>query len=63
MASMTKADSSVTWEHTYNANGMRIRRTDGTNTYEYTYAGSELVHISVNGVPLRFGHTPDGVPS
>ena len=42
---MTKANGSVTWDYTYNANGMRIKRTNGSKTYEYTYAGSEVVAV------------------
>ena len=56
------SDDAGTWTYTYDANGLRTKRTDGENTYEYVYAGSELVYMSVNNVPLRFSHTPDGAP-
>ena len=39
----------VTWTYTYDANGMRTGRTDGTNTYEYIYAGDKLVRMIYNG--------------
>ena len=47
MASYTT--NGVTWTYTYDANGMRTGRTDGTNTYEYIYAGDKLVRMIYNG--------------
>ena len=39
----------VTWEYTYDADGLRTGRTDGTNTYQYIYAGDKLVRMIYNG--------------
>ncbi len=45
LASMTTTDGSVAWEYTYNADGLRTKRTNGTTTYEYIYNGSSLSQI------------------
>ena len=43
LASMSK--DGTTWTNTYDANGMRIKRTDGTTTYQYVYNGGLLTQI------------------
>ena len=50
---MTKG---VTWSYTYDADGLRTGRTDGTNTYEYIYAGDKLVRMVKNGEVVDFGY-------
>lgn len=39
---------------TYDANGMRTSRTDGTTTYKYVYNGSSLVQMTVGSNTLYF---------
>lgn len=39
--------SGTTWNFTYDANGMRAKRTNGTTTYNYFYNGSQLAHMTV----------------
>ena len=34
-----------TWNYTYDANGMRTKRTNGSTTYEYVYSGDKLVQV------------------
>ena len=54
MASHTT--NGVTWTYTYDANGLRTGRSDGTNTYQYCYAGDKLVRMIYNGtvVDIRY---------
>ena len=34
-----------TWDYTYDANGLRTKRTNGSTTYEYIYSGDKLVQV------------------
>ena len=43
MATLTV--SGTTWNYTYDANGMRTKRTNGSTTYEYVYSGDKLVQV------------------
>ena len=43
MATLTV--SGTTWNYTYDANGMRTKRTNGSTTYEYIYSGDKLVQV------------------
>ena len=54
MASHTT--NGVTWSYTYDADGLRTGRTDGTNTFEYIYAGDKLVRLVKNGEVVDFGY-------
>jgi len=60
LASMTK--NGITWTYTYNADGMRTKRTNGTDTYEYVYNGSQLTQMKYNGSPVDFTYDADGSP-
>ena len=64
LASMT--DGYHTWNHTYNANGMRIKRNCLSTFYTYAYSGSELDYLYVAdytvSAKMRFTHAPDGTP-
>ncbi len=60
LATVTQAG--VTWTNTYNADGMRISRTNGTVTYGYNYYGGQLLSITKNGEAMYFSYTPDGLP-
>ena len=52
----------TTWTYTYNADGMRTGRTNGTNTYEYVYNGSQLMQMTRNGVVMDFTYI-NGIPA
>ena len=60
MASLTSGET--TWTYTYNADGLRTKRTDGTNTYEYVYYNGLLQYMEYNNTPVYFTHAPDGTP-
>ncbi len=62
LSSMSATDGSVTWNYTYNADGMRTSRTDGTTTYSYVYNGSSLSQMTVDGNTLRFAYDANGLP-
>ena len=72
LASMSKLDSSAQWSFTYNADGLRTQRTGSvtdpttcvtTNrTYNYTYLGSQLTHMSVGEHTMYFAYDAAGVP-
>ena len=51
---MTMSNGTTIWTNTYNPDGMRIRRTDGTNTYTYYYNGTTLKYLDYNGTKLYF---------
>ena len=51
-----------TWSYTYDANGMRVGRTDGTTTYSYTYNGSQLSQMTVDSHTLDFTYDASGRP-
>ena len=53
---------STTWDFTYNADGLRTRRTNGTKTYDYVYCGNQLMYMQVDGKDFLFSYTPEGVP-
>ena len=56
LASMQEKNGTLTWSFTYDANGMRTKRTNGTTTYEYVYNGSQLT-----GMTVKSGNTTDTV--
>ena len=45
---------STTWNYKYNADGLRIERSNGTTAYEYVHSGSSHVHMSVGRNLLYF---------
>jgi len=47
-------DGSTTWNYTYDANGMRTQRSNGTKTYSYVYNGSQLTQMTVGNDTLYF---------
>ena len=57
---MTKG--STTWTYTYDANGMRTKRTNGTDTYKYVYCDGMLVNMTYNNSELYFTFNPNGTP-
>ena len=52
----------TTWTFTYDANGMRTKRTNGTTTYNYFYNGSQLAHMTVGDKVLHFYYDANGYP-
>ena len=50
------------WEFTYDADGMRTKRSDGSTTYEYVYNGSQLSYMTVDGNTLQFIYSTTGAP-
>ncbi|MBR6628072.1 MAG: hypothetical protein IKL04_08870, partial [Lachnospiraceae bacterium] len=52
----------TTWTNTYNADGLRVSRTDGTKTYKYYYSDGKLICIYRNSTRSFFAYTPDGLP-
>ena len=54
--------SSTTWNFTYNADGLRTGRTNGTTTYSYVYNGSQLSQMTVGSNVLYFTYDASGIP-
>ena len=52
----------VDWNFTYNADGLRTQRTDGTNTYSYVYNGDTLSQMTVGSDTLYFAYDASGTP-
>ena len=40
------SDGTTTWTNTYNSDGLRTSRTNGTTTYNYYYEGIQLTSVS-----------------
>ena len=55
-------DGAITWSYTYDANGMRTQRSNGTTAYSYVYNGSQLSQMTVSGNTLNFAYDASGVP-
>ena len=66
LASMTNADASVTWNYTYDADGLRTKRVrtvgDTTTTWEYVYSGGQLVQMTKGDDTLYFAYDAAGAP-
>ena len=60
LATVTKGG--VTWTNTYNADGLRLKRTNGTNTYSYIYNGGSLSQMTVDGTVMNFAYDASGTP-
>ena len=58
----TTTKDGATWTNTYNQDGMRIRRTNGTVTYGYVYNGSQLSQMTVGSNTLNFSYDASGIP-
>ena len=50
------------WEYSYNADGLRTERTNGTVTYDYIYSGSQLIQMTVGTDTLYFTYDASGTP-
>ena len=60
LATVTK--DGVTWTNTYDSDGMRTKRTNGTNTYSYIYNGGSLSQMTVDGTVMNFAYDASGTP-
>ena len=64
----TLTQDGVTWDFTYNADGLRTKRTNGSTTYNYVYNGSSLSQMSIvtgsggNTATLNFVYDANGAP-
>ena len=70
---MTKLDGPAQWNYTYNADGLRTQRTKtvtdpdtgeriADRTYQYTYNGDKLTHMTVDGHTMYFTYDASGTP-
>ena len=50
------------WTFFYDANGMRIGRSNGSSTYSYIYNGSQLSRMTVDGLTMDFTYDASGRP-
>jgi len=55
-------DGTTTWTYTYDANGMRTLRSNGTTAYNYVYNGSQLTQMTVGTNTLNFAYDASGIP-
>ena len=56
-------DGTTTWEYTYDANGMRTSRSNGTEAFRYVYNGGQLSQMTVGGNTLTFTYDVNGTPA
>ena len=56
------SNGSTTWSMTYNADGLRTKRTNGSTTYSYIYNGSSLSRMTVGSNTLYFAYDASGTP-
>lgn len=56
------ADDSGAWSFEYNADGLRVYRSNGTTEYQYYYNGDKLTRMVVNGQKITFGYDANGTP-
>ena len=58
----TLSDGGAVWTFTYNSDGLRTKRTNGTTTYSYVYNGSNLSQMTVGNDKLYFAYDASGTP-
>ena len=59
----TATKGNTTWTYTYNADGLRIGKTDGTTTYTYTWnENRQLSSMTWNTGYALFYYDADGIP-
>ena len=56
------SNGSVTWNYTYDANGMHTKCTGGGVTYTYVYNGSQPSQMTVGNNTLDFVYDATGTP-
>ena len=53
----------ITWDFTYNSDGLRIGRTNGTDTYTYWYNDNgQLLRMKYNDIVMSFSYGASGQP-
>jgi len=62
LAAMEAKDGSGTWNFTYNADGLRTSRSNGSTTYKYQYLNGQLVKMTVADKEMYFNYDASGVP-
>ena len=55
-------ENGATWSYSYDSDGMRTSRTNGTRTYKYIYNGSQLVQLKVDNNTLLFTYDAQNTP-
>ena len=50
------------WAFTYDANGLRASRTNGSTTYKYHYDGGQLTRMMIGNTLLEFTYDASGKP-
>jgi len=55
-------DGSTTWSFTYNADGMRTSRSNGSTTYKYFYIDGKLSHMLIGSSYVHFAYDASGSP-
>lgn len=56
------SDGTSNWTFAYDADGLRIGKTNGSTAYQYYYRGSELSVLKVGSNTLCFGYDADSTP-
>ncbi len=56
------AKTGTTWNFTYDADGLRTSRSNGTTTYNYVYTNGQLRQMTCGTNELVFGYGVDGRP-
>ena len=56
------SNGSTTWTYTYNADGLRTKRTNGSTVYGYVYNGSLLTQMTVGSNTLYITYDTNGAP-
>jgi len=56
------SNGSTTWTNTYDADGLRTKRTDNSTTYGYVYNGGSLSSMTVGSNTLYFSYDASGTP-
>ena len=56
------SNGTTTWNMTYDPDGLRTSRTDGTNTYYYYYTEGLLTYMKYNALVMRFTYDANGNP-
>ena len=55
--------SAGTWNYTYNSDGMRISRSNGSNSYTYWYdSDGKLLRMKYNDIVMSFSYSASGQP-
>ena len=56
------SQNNIIWNYTYDENGNRTKKTDGSTTYVYGYVDSLLQYVKIGSTPYFISYAPDGTP-